>query len=340
MTPVERIVRGIDRFQQRHLPFAFAVGVMKKFGDDNAGTLVSSLAYASFLAVFPLLLVLVTILGIILAGHPGFRESVLHSTFADFPLVGQKLATNITGLHRDSVTGLVVGLVGLVWGSIGLAQAGLFSMAQVWNLPGPQRLNYPKRLLRSLAFLSVLGVGIATSSFLAAFGTFGDHNVLLGVLGELAAAAVNLGQYLLAFRVLTPRVIATRDLVPGALVGGVAWTLLLALGGYLIGHDLRNDSEVYGVFGAVLGLLAWVYLGAQISIYCAELNTVIKRHLWPRALIQPPLTAADQCSMALQATENQRRPEQRVTVSFSQNPTEESGTLSDGGASTVSPIDQ
>jgi YihY family inner membrane protein len=323
MNRIERTARRVDAFQQRHGPFAFLFGIMKKFGDDNAGSLVSNIAYSAFLSVFPLLLVLVTVLGLVLSGHPGLRESVLHSTFADFPIVGRQLGNNIHPLHRSSVLGIAIGLVGLVWGSTGLSQAGLFAMSQVWNLPGPERPNFVKRLGRGVSFLGILGLGLALSTFLAAFGTFGRHNVLLGLVGELLAVIVNLGQYLLAFRVLTPKSVTTRQLIPGAVIGGVAWTILLALGGYLIGHDLRNDSAIYGLFGMVLGLLAWVYLGAEISIYAAETNTVLSRHLWPRAMVQPPLTDADQRSMALQATQNQRRPEQHVEVTFSVPPTSE-----------------
>jgi hypothetical protein len=97
----------------------------------------------------------------------------------------------------------------------------------------------------------------------------------------------------------------------------VTWTILQAVGGYLIGHDLKNDSSTYGTFGVVLGLVAWVYLGSQLTVYAAELNTVLARHLWPRGLVQPPLTEADQKSLALQATQNQRRPEQEISVDFS-----------------------
>ena len=92
------------------------------------------------------------------------------------------------------------------------------------------------------------------------------------------------------------------------------------MGGYLIGHDLKNDSTTYGTFGVVLGLVAWIYLGSQITIYAAELNTVLAGHLWPRGLVQPPLTEADQKSLALQATQNQRRPEQEVSVEFTHRP--------------------
>jgi len=72
----------------------------------------------------------------------------------------------------------------------------------------------------------------------------------------------------------------------------------------------------YGVFAAVLGLVAWIYLGSEVMIYAAELNTVLARRLWPRGMVQPPLTHADQRSLALQATQNQRRPEQEVSVRF------------------------
>ena len=212
--------------------------------------------------------------------------------------------------------GLVVGVLGLLWGSTGLAQSGLFSMSQVWNLPGPDRPNYVSRLGRSFGFLAVLGLGIVVTTGLASFGTFGRHNIALGILAELLAVVVNVATYLGAFRVLTPKTVRIRQLVPGALFGGVVWTILQAVGGYLIGHDLKNDSVSYGVFAAVLGLVAWIYLGCQVTMYAAELNTVLARRLWPRGMVQPPLTEADQRSLALQATQNQRRPEQQVSVSF------------------------
>jgi YihY family inner membrane protein len=317
VNPLEKVMRRIDVAQQRFGPAALVFGVMKKFGDDNAGTLVSNLAFSAFLCVFPLLLLLITVLNIVLAHDPGARDSLLHSTLNEFPLVGTQLKSQIHGLQRSSVIGLIVGVVGLLWGTTGLAQSGLFSMSQVWNLPGPDRPNFVKRLGRSFAFLAVLGSGLIVTTGLAGFGTFGRHNILLGILSEALATIVNIATYFGAFRVLTPKVVHSRQLVPGAILGGAAWTILQAVGGYLIGHDLKNDSSTYGTFGVVLGLVAWIYLGSQLTIYAAELNTVLARHLWPRGLVQPPLTEADQKSLALQATQNQRRPEQEISVDFS-----------------------
>ncbi len=316
MNPLEKVLRRIDVAQQRFAPAAVAFGVTKKFGDDNAGILVSNLAFSAFLCIFPLLLLLVTMLNIVLVHDPGARSSLLHSTLHEFPVIGNQLGSQIHGLQRSSVIGLVVGVLGLLWGSTGLAQSGLFSMSQVWNLAGPDRPNFVGRLGRSFAFLAVLGSGIVVTTGLAGFGTFGRHNIALGVLSEVSALIVNIATYFGAFRVLTPKIVQSRQLVAGAIVGGIGWTILQAVGGYVIGHDLKNDSTTYGTFGVVLGLVAWVYLGSQITMYAAELNTVLARHLWPRGLVQPPLTEADQKSLALQATQSQRRPEQEVSVGF------------------------
>jgi uncharacterized BrkB/YihY/UPF0761 family membrane protein len=74
------------------------------------------------------------------------------------------------------------------------------------------------------------------------------------------------------------------------------------------------------LFGIVLGLYAWVYLMTEVTVYAAELNVVLANHLWPRSMVQPPLTDADRRSLAAQATQNRRRPEQRVEVSFDDEP--------------------
>jgi len=58
-------------------------------------------------------------------------------------------------------------------------------------------------------------------------------------------------------------------------------------------------------------------------VYSAEVNVVLTRRLWPRSIVQPPLTEADRASMALQALQNQRRPEQHIEVTFDDRPPDE-----------------
>ena len=319
MNPVERVIRGADSFQQRYRWTAFGFGVVKKFGDDNGGALVSNLVYSAFISVFPLLLILVTVLVKVAAGDPRLRASVISGATRQFPYIGSQLASNIHGLTTESTPGLIVGLALLVWGVTRLAQAGLFTMEQVWNLPGPARPGYVPRLIRSVIFLAVLAVGLIVSTGLGGLVTYGKHSLVIAAAAQVLAVLANVALYLASFRVLTPSGVSNRQLLPGAVAGGLSWTLIQALGAYLVHHFLRSDS-VYGVFATVLGLLAWIYFGVQAFVYAAEVNVVITRRLWPRAIVQPPLTEADRTSMALQALQNQRRPEQIVEVRFTDRP--------------------
>jgi len=321
MNPIERVIRRVDAAQQRFTPAAFVFGVVKKYGDDNGGVLASNLAYSAFVSLFPLLLILVTVLGLTASLDPGFKRQVLSAVAGQVPLIGKQLTGNVSVLRRSSITGLIVGFAALIWGTTGLAQSGLFTMEQVWNLPGPARPGYVQRLGRALEFIGLLGGGVLLTTGLAALSTYGTKAFYWTALAELAAAAGNVGLYLAAFRVLTPKGVPARRLVPGAVAGGIAYTLLQILGTYLVHHYLHSDS-VYGVFATVLGLIAWIYLAVQITVYAAEVNVVLTRRLWPRSIVQPPLTEADRASMALQALQNQRRPEQQVEVTFDDRKTD------------------
>jgi YihY family inner membrane protein len=319
MNPVERAIRRVDAAQQRHRVSAFIFGVIKKYGDDNGGVLAANMAFSAFVSVFPLLLILVTVLVQVAASSPALQTSVLNAVSSQFPAIGTTLVGQISAMHRSSMISLIVGLLVLTWGVTGLAQAGLFTMEQVWNLPGPARPGFVPRLGRCMEFLGVLAVGLAVSPLLASLVTYGHHGLAVRALAQALAVLANAGLYLAVFRVLTPKGVPTRDLVAGAVVGGVAWTVLLAVGAYVVHRDLRTASA-YGIFATVLVLAAWIYLGVRVTIYAAEVNVVLTRRLWPRTIVQPPLAEADRASMALQALQNQRREEQSVRVSFTDRP--------------------
>ena len=299
--------------------------MIKKYGDDNGGVLVSNLAYSSFVSIFPLLLILYAILGLIAAADPSFRESAAkakNAVASQIPLLGQTLASNVDTAHlqNSSKIGLIVGLLVLIYGVTGLAQAGLFTMEQVWNLPGPARPGYVQRLGRALLFLCLLGGGVIVTTGLAGLTNYlHDKSSWFHILIYVVTAAFSAGMYLGAFRALTPKGVPTRSLLPGAITGGILWTVLQVLGTWLV-HRFLHSNSVYGVFATVLGLLAWIYLAIEITVYSAEINVVLARRLWPRSIVQPPLTEADRASMALQALQNQRRPEQHIEVTFDDRP--------------------
>ena len=318
--PFRRMLRGVDLAQQRRPAIAFPYAVVKKFGDDQAGMLAALIAYYGFLSLFPLLLVLFTVLGLVAGHNPSIEHQITHSALAQFPIIGNQLAGNIHALDTSGPFALVIGLAGLLWGAQGVSQAGQYAMGEVWNIPMAERPSFVSRLGRSMLLFGVMGLFLLVSTGLAGFSTFGAHSSSLGLPVKVGAVAlsviVNVVMYLLAFRILTPRQIRFREFRAGAIVGGIAWTIFQAAGGYLVGHQLKTSSQVYGFFGVVLGLLAFIYMGAQLSLYAAEVNVVRYRRLWPRGLVQPPLTKADRETMAAMAKKEARLPDQDVDVDF------------------------
>jgi uncharacterized BrkB/YihY/UPF0761 family membrane protein len=281
-----------DRWQRSHRPAAVAYGVIKKFGEDDAHLYVVSLGWYGFVGIYPLLLAVVTIFGFIGAGSLGHQ---LTSTLHQFPVVGSEFnpARGSPRLH-GSVVGLVIGVAGMIYGAQGVTQTAQQAMVRMWRIPRTGVPAFLPRLARSLAALTVIGGTFLVNASLATYATGGNVDLAVWLPVLLGMVLVNSALYVAAFRVLTPSAITTRSLVPGAVVAALGFTLLITLGSGLIQHQLRSSSNTYGQFGAVIGLVAFLFLLATISLYGAELNPVLARRLWPRGLQASDPTEVDE----------------------------------------------
>jgi YihY family inner membrane protein len=311
------MIRAVDRFQQRHRPLAFTVAVVKKFSDDRAGMLAAVIAYHGFLALFPALLLLVTVLGLLLRDDPSFQHRVLDSALRDFPIIGDQLRANIRALTGNGFA-LGVGAAGSIWGALGVTQAAQHAMAEVWNLPARDRPSFWSRLARGLAILALLGLAALGTTALAGLATLAGTGTAMRAVHVALLAGLNVALYWIAFRILTPGRSPWSRLLPGAVLGGAGWTVLQLAGTYLVDRQLREASAVYGFFAIVIGLLAWLHLGAQLLLYSAEVNVVVARRLWPRSIVQPPLTTSDRVVLRDLVAQEARVEGQRVAVTFDQ----------------------
>ncbi|HEX5902218.1 MAG TPA: YihY/virulence factor BrkB family protein [Actinomycetota bacterium] len=310
MEAAEKVVRRVDEAHQRHPWLAFPYAVIKKFGDDQAGNLAALISYYAFFSLFPLMLVLVTVLGMVLQRNTELREAIQESALANFPVVGEEISRNVRALDATGLT-LAVGIALAVWAGLGVLKVMQTAMNTIWNVPYRHRPNFLKTLLRAVIMLAVLGVITIGSAVAGGIGA-GNDNLLLSLVWVLVSLVLNLALFLLAFRILTSADVTSGDVFPGALVAAIAWTALQALGGYFVRHQLEGATETYGTFATVIGLLAWMYLGAQATLLAAEVNVVRKRRLWPRAIVQPPLTDADERALKIYAKVEERRPEEDV----------------------------
>ena len=316
MNRAEQAVRGLDRVQQGRRWLAFPVAVWKKFGDDQAGNLAALIAFFAFASLFPLLLVFVTVLDLVLRNYPTLQDQVLDSTFGQFPVIGPQLSNNV---HPLTSTGpaLVIGLILSFLGARGVAGAMQNALSKVWAIPYSRRPGFPWSTLRAITMIIVVGLGVIVTSLLSGLAA-GVGHVITGSSGHIATIAVsllvNIGVFWLAFRLGTAREVTWRQHFPGALASAIVWQILQLAGTAIVGHQISHSSSMYGMFGIVLGLLAWLYLQAQATLYAIEMASVRAHKLWPRSLAPPPLTPQDRQAYELYASSIQRRADEHIRV--------------------------
>jgi YihY family inner membrane protein len=323
------MVSRADAYQRRHRWAGLSVAVLYKFADDQGTYLAAQITYYGFVAAFPLLLLLATILGYALHGDSQLQRQVLDSALAQFPVIGGQITANIQSFH-GSPPGLIIGMLGCVYGGLGVVQAVQNMLNKVWGVPRDSRPNPIRSRLRSLLLLAFGGASVIVTTVLSALGSAADaYGASLGgtvrTLAATAAIALNVTLFVVAFRVLTARPVAVRQIRAGAVAAAVTWQALQWVGTLLLGHELKGATATYGLFALVLGTLAWIYVGAFTTVICAEFNAVRAGQLWPRNLLAPftdnvDLTPADCRAYTSYAQTERHKSFENIDVSFGERP--------------------
>lgn len=284
------VAARIDALQQRHPRLSFPLAVVYKYLDDQGSYLAALMTYYGFLSLFPLLLLLSSILGFALRGDPGLQHRILHSALGQFPVIGNDLdqPRKLSG----NALGLTAGVLGSLYGGLGAAQAGQYVMNTAWAVPRNERPNPIKSRGRSLLLLATVGAGVLVTTVVSAIGSSGgafgaQFGIGVKIALTVVSVAINVALFLLGFKIATATELSFRTLLPGALTAAIGWQVLQSFGTAYVGHVVKNASETNGVFALVLGLIAWIYLGAVVVLLSVEINVVRAKHLYPRALLTP-----------------------------------------------------
>ncbi len=311
------LVRAFDRWQQQNRPAGFALATLQKYSDDQGSYLAATISYYAFFSLFPLLLVLTTVLGFVLSGHGHLERSLVDSALGQFPVIGRQLHAHAL---QGSGLALAVGIAVAIWAGMGVVQAAQNAMNQVWGVPMQQRPGFLPARGRALLLLALLGGGLLLTTVLSGLGSFGASYGIAWKVGSIAlSTALNFLLFWAGFRLLTTRDVTWRQLRGGAVAAAVAYGLLQAAGGYYVGHVVRGASETYGTFALVIGLLSWIYLSAHAILLAAEGNVVATRRLWPRSFSaggEQPATLADEEVLTIRTEVEQRRSDERIRVDF------------------------
>ena len=313
----------LDGFQRRHPAAGYPLAVLYKYFDDTGSYLAALITYYAFVSLFPLLLLMSTVLGYVLTGHPDLQHQILHSALSQFPVVGADLGNpkRIGG----GIPGLVIGIIGSLYGGLGVAQAVQYAMNTAWAVPRNSRPNPFKARGRSLLLLATAGLAVLGTTALSTLGASnaGSLGLILKMLVLLASVAVNTTVFIFAFRIAAARDLSVRDVAPGAIAAAITWQLLQTFGVVYVGHVIKGASATNGVFAVVLGMLAFLYITATAVVLCVEANVVRVDHLHPRSLLTPftdnvQLTRGDRRAYTNQAQAQRSKGFEDVDVHFNQ----------------------
>jgi len=295
------VLQKLDRWQKRRRSSAVAFATIKKFSEDSSSNLAAMVAFWAFFSIFPLLLVLVTLLGWFLPA--GDKHDVLSNVAAAFPLLSSNTVGGLTGAWWP----LVLGILTSLWSGIGVVGTLQFALNSTWEVPRSERPGMLNRILRSLFVLSTVGAGFVATTLISSFVTSASTGVHLALAGRIGGYAfsvlLDVGLVVVTFRMLTVRDVGTRDVLPGAVVTGVAFWVLQEVSALIISRYLKNAQSTYGHFATVITILWWFYLEALITMLGAQLNVVLKRRLYPRSLVGPPQTDADRRALETYAAQ-------------------------------------
>jgi YihY family inner membrane protein len=217
---------------------------------------------------------------------------------------------------RGSGVALTIGLVGTLLAGLGVTVAAQNALNHVYAVPRRRRPDPIMSRLRGLAILCVLGVLQVLSTAVSGLAAGGLGGVWTATGGLGLSILVNAILFTAAFRLLVNGTIQTTELWPGVALATIGWTALQALGGIYVARVIANATDAYGTFATVLGLIAWLYLGARVVVYAAEINTVLSRRLWPRSLFTPPVLEADRRVLTDMAKAQARIDEEHIDVRF------------------------
>jgi membrane protein len=315
------VAERLDGFQRRHRRAGFPLAVVYKYVDDFGAYLAALLTYYGFVSLFPLLLLISTVLSFVLSGDARLQHQVLGSALHQFPVIGGELAQP-KRIGGGSV-GLAVGILGSLYGGLGVAQAFQYATNTVWGVPRNSRPNPLKARGRSLLLLASAGLAVMGTTVLSIVGSSGADafGTALRLAALAASVVINIALFVFGFRFAAARRLSVRDVAPGAIAAAAIWQLLQSFGVIYVGHVVSHASDTNAVFALVLGMLAFLYLSATAVLLCAEINVVRVSHMHPRSLLTPftdnvMLTTGDRRAYSKQAKAVRSKGFEHIDVSF------------------------
>ncbi|MEA3183607.1 MAG: rane protein [Ilumatobacteraceae bacterium] len=264
----------MQSWRQRSRAVDLAVRIAEGFRKHRSGRNAALISHFGFLSIFPLLLVFTTVLGFVLHSASGLRKRIIGSAVNQLPIIGQQMKIDPLKLQGNAVV-LILGILVSLWAGMKAFVAVHTALDDVAEIPLDERSGLLITRLRALLGMAYVGGAQIIGAILASIVGVTGVPVISKVLVLVGTAAINTVMLGLSYRWLRTGKPEWRTLRPGAIAGGIIFTLLQLLGVAVVGRQVAHATPVYGTFAAVIGLLYWLSLHAMVALGGAELNAAL-----------------------------------------------------------------
>jgi membrane protein len=252
--------------------FDKVLDVHERVGDVRGGFIASAITINVFLALFPLLLVVIAIVGFFAKDDPTIANDIIR----ELGLSGDAAETmgDAVAKAADSARAAsIVGLLGLLWSGLNVVAAVEEGIRAPWQEKGAGM----KAKFVGVGWLFGAGAIFLGSVALGAILNFLPDEVPKGVISVgvvIIGLLVEFGVFLWTFWLLGNHKVGIRPLVPGAIVAAIGFEVLKLVGTVMVPQLVKSSSALYGPIGIVFAILAWLALIARLLVYSSAVNAV------------------------------------------------------------------
>jgi membrane protein len=269
--------------------------VISEFGRVNGTILAAAIAYYTLLSIFPLILGLLAIVGMVIS-DPETQGKLIADVAGLFPGSEQLIQSTILEVVDGRQTAGIVATIVLIWSASGVFGGISQALDRIWKVPQSRNVVLNAVLAVGLVFAVALifvaslvlsaGLRIAQNLNLPLLGiSLGSVPFLFALIGFVVPFLLSFGIFAGIYGFVPNVHLTWQQVWPGALLASLLFEVSKqAFAWYL--SSFANYNAVYGSIGAVIALATWAYYAAIVLLLGAQLNAVLSIRL-PRPPAQP-----------------------------------------------------
>jgi membrane protein len=260
----------------------------KEFQEDNLTDWAAALTYYAVLAIFPAMIVLISILGLV---GESATQPLIDNLGAVAPGPAKEIFTNaiknLQGSQGAAGVLFVVGLLGALWSASGYVAAFMRASNSIYDMPEgrPVWKTLPVRVGLTLILLFLLAI---TALAVVLTGGLAQKVGNIVGLGGTAVDVWDIAKWpvlvlvvsfmfaLLYWAAPNVRQPGFRWVSPGGVVAVLGWLIASAAFAFYVGN-FGSYNKTYGALGGVIVFLVWLWISNIVILLGAEFNAELER---------------------------------------------------------------